>query len=49
MPRLVPLGLMARWLGEHGDVRRRVWPGAELVDRFLALLARPAATLTPNQ
>jgi len=47
-PQLTPLTLAPRWVGEHDDIRRRVWPGPELLDGLLAEMGAPGAATRPG-
>jgi len=43
-PALVPLSLVPRWVAEHADLRARTWPGAELFNQFMGVIAKSPAT-----
>jgi len=43
-PALVPLSLVPRWVAEHAELRARTWPGAELFNQLMGVIAKSPAT-----
>jgi hypothetical protein len=42
--RLIPLTLAPRWVGEHSDLRERMWPGLELFIDFMNEIGKKGKT-----